>query len=157
MVTVAVRAPAAFAEAATVTVPLPVPADAPVIVSQLGSLLFAVHVHQLFVVTAIVALPPPLPIVWLVGEMLNVQAAPAWFAVNVCPAIVAVADRAPALLGAALSVTVPLPVPDAPLVTVNHPVVSLLVAVHEHQLPAVTATVAVSPPVARSWLVGEIE
>ena len=79
----AVRAPAPFAAAAIVTVPLPVPADAVVTVSQLGSLLFAVQVHQLPVVTATVALSPPFAIVWLDGEMLNVQFAPVCDAVNV--------------------------------------------------------------------------
>ena len=44
----------------------------------------------------------------------------------------------------ALRVTVPLPTPDAPFVTVSQLV--SLVAVHEHHPPAVTATLAVSPP-----------
>ena len=76
-------------------------------------------------------------------------------AVNVCPAINAVALRAPAAFAEALSVTVPLPVPDAPFVTVSH-VGSLLAAVHAHQLPVATATVAVLPRAVNDWLSGEI-
>lgn len=56
---------------------------------------------------------------------------------------------------AAVSVTVPLPVPDAPLETVSHDGV-LLVAVHEHQLPVVTATDVVPPFAVNDALVGEI-
>jgi hypothetical protein len=64
--------------------------------------------------------------------------------------------RAPLLLVAAESVTVPLPVPDAPLVTVSQ-LGSPLVAVHEHQLPVVTLIDPVSPAVANSWLFGDSE
>jgi hypothetical protein len=77
-------------------------------------------------------------------------------AVNVWPAIVAVALRDPAPFADAVNVTVPLPVPDAPLATVNQ-VVSLLAALHEHQLPVVTVIVAVSPDAASAMPVGEIE
>ena len=56
---------------------------------------------------------------------------------------------------AALSVTVPLPLPDAPLVIVSQ-LGSLDDAVHVHQLPVLIVTVAVSPPAASDWLAGEI-
>lgn len=74
---------------------------------------------------------------------------------NVWPPTVIVAARAPALFGAALTVTVPLPVPELPLVTVSH-VGSLVVAFHAHQLPVVTVIVPESPPTAMAWLDGEI-
>jgi hypothetical protein len=61
----------------------------------------------------------------------------------VFPAIVAVPESAPPLLGAAVSVTVPLPVPLPPLVTVNQ--LALLAAVHPHALFVVTEIVAVPP------------
>ena len=75
---------------------------------------------------------------------------------KICPAIDTVAVRAPAELAAALSVTEPLALPDAPLVTVSQ-LVSLLAAVHAHPGPLVTAIDAVSPPAASVWLAGEIE
>lgn len=84
------------------------------------------------------------------------HAAADWVALSVWPAIVAVAERDPALFVAAESVTVPLPVPDAPLVTLNH-VVSFEVAVHEHQLPVVTATVPFPPLAENDCDVGVIE
>ena len=59
MATDAIRAPAALAAAFTETVPLPVPDEALVTVSQLVSVLNAVHVHQSPVVIAIVAVSPP--------------------------------------------------------------------------------------------------
>lgn len=58
------------------------------------------------------------------------------------------------MLAAAVSVTVPVPAPDAPLETVSQ--FAPLVAVHEHQLPAVTLTVAVSPPDANEAFAGEM-
>ena len=59
IVTVVLRALAPFGEAASATVPPPVPDAPPVIVSQLGSLLTAVHEHQLPVVTVTPVDPPP--------------------------------------------------------------------------------------------------
>jgi hypothetical protein len=60
--------------------------------------------------------------------------------VKVWPAIVAVPVRAaPVLLMLALSVTVPLPVPDWPEAIPSHPV--LLAAVQPHPAPALTKTV----------------
>jgi hypothetical protein len=63
--------------------------------------------------------------------------------VNACPAIVNVADRAPATLTATLKVTIPLPVPLAPDVTVTHG--ALLLAVHAQVAPVVTVTVPEPP------------
>ena len=57
---------------------------------------------------------------------------------KVWPPIVTVPVRAPAVFAATFSVTVPLPLPLAPFVTVIH--VALLVAGREHPLGAVTVT-----------------
>jgi hypothetical protein len=73
-----------------------------------------------------------------------VQGAPACVTVNVRPPIAIVAVRGEVLVFAApLYVTVPLPVPVAPPVTVSH--VALLVAVHAQPVPEVTPTVPVPP------------
>lgn len=68
--------------------------------------------------------------------------------VNVWPAIVIVPLRADPLLAATLNPTAPLPVPDAPDVTVIH--CTPLVAVQVHPAPAVTVTVPVAGPAATS-------
>jgi hypothetical protein len=71
---------------------------------------------------------------------------------NVCPPIVIVALRDDAfVLAGALNVTVPLPLPVVPAVTVSH--VALLVAVHPQPLPAVTLTEP-APPVATTDALG---
>jgi hypothetical protein len=56
----------------------------------------------------------------------------------------------------ALNATEPVPLPVAPLVTVNHPVL-LLTPVHEQPAGAVTVVEPVPPPTANDWLVGESE
>lgn len=65
---------------------------------------------------------------------------------TVWPAIVTVPILAAAVFTAALIDTVPLPLPEAPAVIVNHDV--LLVAVHGQPSPAVTFTGLVPPPLA---------
>lgn len=66
-------------------------------------------------------------------------AAPAWVTVNVRVAIVIVAERAAvAVFAVAPKVTVPLPVPLAPEVTVSQP--AGLLALHAHPVGAVTDT-----------------
>jgi hypothetical protein len=75
--------------------------------------------------------------------------------VKVAPAIVKVPLRAAVVVfAAALMPTVPLPLPLAPDVTLNH--VSLLAAVHGQPVPAVTLTVPVPPAAVIAWLVGLI-
>ena len=64
--------------------------------------------------------------------------------------MVIVPDRAAPPLVATLYATVPLPVPDAPLVMVIH--ASFDVAVHEHAAPAVTPTLPVPPALPTLWL-----
>src|SRR5580765_4292055 len=75
-------------------------------------------------------------------------------AVNVWPPIVTNAVRPPALFAATLIVMVPFPLPDEPPVTVSHDG-SLLAALHEHQLPAVTAIEPPPPALANDWLEGD--
>ena len=71
--------------------------------------------------------------------------APAWVTVTVCPATVIVALRdAVAVFAVALTLTVPLPDPLAPLVTVSHD--ALLVAVQVQPVAAVTVTAPLPPP-----------
>jgi hypothetical protein len=75
--------------------------------------------------------------------------------VNVDPAIVTDPVRSLAVVFAAtLNATGPLPVPDAPLVTVIQ--VSLLAAVHAHQSAAVTVLLPLPPAAVKDWVVGEI-
>jgi hypothetical protein len=75
--------------------------------------------------------------------------------VKACPATVNVPVRV-CVVGFAvpLKLTVPFPLPLAPLVIVNHE--ALLVAVHEQPVCAVTAVEPVPPFAAIDWLVGLI-
>jgi len=71
--------------------------------------------------------------------------APAWVTVTARPAIIKLADRDEvAVLAATLYVTVPLPLLDAPEVTVNQ-LVSPLAAVQEQPEPIVTVTCPLPP------------
>ena len=75
---------------------------------------------------------------------------------NVRPAMVSVPVRFLPLFEATLNLTVPLPLPDAPEVTVIHE--SLLVAVQPQPAPAETATGVPAPPsLSIDCLVGLIE
>lgn len=87
--------------------------------------------------------------------MVSVQGAPASVTVKMLPAIVSVPVRAlAALFAAALKLTVPLPDPLAPAVTVIHPL--LLAAVHAHPAGAFTVAVPVPPPEPMLCAEGEI-
>ena len=107
-------------------------------------------------VTSIVPLPPMLAMDADVGEIVaSHDEAPACDTVNACPATVTVPVRGDdELFASTLNATVPLPVPDAPAVTVTH--VTLLVAVHSQPVSAVTATEPVPPAEGTDWLVGVI-
>ena len=59
-----------------------------------------------------------------------------------------------AALAATVICAVPLPLPDVPEITVNHE--ALLVAVHVHDVVAVTVTLNVPPAEVGDWLVGEM-
>jgi hypothetical protein len=75
-------------------------------------------------------------------------AAAACDTVNVCPAIVSVPLRAAALFAATVKATVPLPVPDPPLVMLIHDAFDA--AVHVHPLAVVTVDDPL-PPLASTF------
>jgi hypothetical protein len=133
--------------------PLPEPLPVPIVTHE--ALLEADHAHPAAVVTATVPEPPAFVNDWLVGEMLNAQlGAAAWVTVNVWPATVSVADRVEVeVFAAAVKLTVPLPEPLDPAVTVTHP--ALLAAVHEQPAAAVTATLPEPPAATKPWDAGE--
>jgi hypothetical protein len=134
-----------FAATLNETVPLPEPLAPAVIVIQVA-LLAAVHAQPVAAVTLVDEGPPLPPIDRVAGEIAGVHAAAASLTVNVLPPIVSVPLREVVDgFAAALNATDPLPLPDAPDVTVNQ--LSLLAAVHAQPVAAVTATVPV-PPVA---------
>jgi hypothetical protein len=144
-----------FAVALNETEPLPDPEDPAVTVNQ-PALLTAVHAHPAGAVTLTVPLPPPDGTLCDVGEIVSVQVMPACVTVNVLPAIVSVPLRDETdPFAVALNETDPLPEPDAPAVTVSHPVL-LLTAVHAQPVGAVTATVPVLLPEPMLCDVGEI-
>ena len=154
MVSVPVRALVfGLADALNATVPVPLPLAPLVTVNHDVLLLTPVHAHPAGAVTAVDPVPPPATTDWLVGAAHRCSAA-AWVTVNVWPAIVSVPVRALVFgLAAALNATVPVPLPLAPLVTVNHDVL-LLTPVHAHPASAVTAVDPVPPPATTDWLVG---
>jgi hypothetical protein len=131
------------------TVPLPVPL-APDLMEIHETLLTAVHEQPAAAVTVMVGpFPPFFPIESLVGEMSYVHggggggAGADCVTVKVCPATVRVPVRCAPVLAAIVNATLPLPLPDAPVVTVSHG--TLLAAVHAHPLAVVTV-IAVPPP-----------
>lgn len=84
IVTVPVRdCVAELAVALNVTVPPPVPLAPPVTVSQLVLLLTAVQLQPVPAVTLVSPVPLPEPIVLLAGEIVTVQATPAWVTAKV--------------------------------------------------------------------------
>ena len=90
------------------------------------SLLTPVQAHPVGAVTSVEPVAVPAAIDWLGGEMEYVHGAPACVTLNVWPPMVSVPVRALVFgLAAALNATVPLPLPLAPLVTVNHDVLLL--------------------------------
>jgi hypothetical protein len=136
----------AFAAALKLTVPLPLP-DAPAVtVNQLVLLLTAVHAQPVCAVTLVDPVPPPATTDWLTGATEYEHGTPACVTVNVRPPTVSVPVRCAVLaFAAALKLTVPLPLPDAPAVTVNQ-LVLLLTAVHAQPVCAVTLVDPVPPP-----------
>ena len=139
-----------FAATVTLTVPLPVLPDPTV---NHAALLVVLHAQVLPVVTATATLSPPAGDVRLVGAIVNVHGAPAWVTLNVWPAIVTDPVRCAVPVFAA-TVTLTLPLPVLPDPTVNH--AALLVVLHAHVLPVVTATATLSPPAGDVRLVGAI-
>jgi hypothetical protein len=133
-------------------VPLVVPDPATVIQD---AELDTVHAHPAPVVTAIVPVPPEALSVSEAGLTENVQAVPDCVTVNVCPAIVRVAEReAVVVFAATVKPTLPGPLPVAPLVMVTHE--APLVAFQEQPAAAVTDTEPVAPAAGTVWLVEEM-
>jgi hypothetical protein len=130
--------------------------DAPAVtVSQL-SLLTAVHAQPTRALTATVPVPPLDATLRDEGEIVSVQATPACVTVKLLPAIVSVPVRDEVLVFAAVpKLTLPLPEPDAPAVTVSQPGL-LLTAVQAQPAGAVTAMVPVPPLDTTLCEVGEI-
>jgi hypothetical protein len=122
------------------------------VISTHATLLLAVHVHPLAVLTCTSSTPPSAGKLLLDGEIEYVQdggggePAAACVTVNAPPAIVSVPVRAAPVFAATLNATEPFPVPEAPAVTVIQ--VALLAAVHPHVLAADTDTVPVPPAAA---------
>jgi hypothetical protein len=144
----------ALAAALNATEPFPLPLAPLVTVSQDVALLTPVHAHPASVVTVVEPVPPPATTDWLVGESEYVHGAAACVTVNVWPAMVRVPVRELVFgFAAALNPTVPVPLPLAPLVTVNHDVL-LLTPVHAHPACVVTVIVPVPPPATTDWLAG---
>src|SRR6185312_13244974 len=136
------------------TVPFPEPA-APAVMESHVSLLVAVHVHPIGALTATSLLPPAAAKAVPPGEIVSLQGTPSCVALNVLPAIVTLPLRGvmPGF-AAAFNVTVPVPDPVDPAVTVIHE--ALLVAPQVHPASAVTATVLDSPSGAKSFEPGAI-
>ena len=144
-----VRAPVlagpVFAATVKAVEPVPVPLAPDVTVIHV-TVLIAVHAHPAALVTFSTGpLPPAASIEALVGLTVYEQL-PAWVMVTVWPPTVSVPVRAAPLFAATRKVTVPLPVPLSPDVTVSQD--APLVAVHAHPLAAVTLSVGPVPPVA---------
>jgi len=155
IVSVPVRADVVvFAATEYPTEPEPLPL-APDVIEIHEAELEAVQLHDAAVVTATEPVVAPAATDVALGAIEKVQPAPC-VTVNVCPAIVSVADRCAVVVFAATEYeTVPLPLPAAPAVTVSHE--ALLVADQVHPVTAVTATVPVEVPPPTEMLVGEME
>ena len=141
-----------LADALKPTLPLPLPV-APLVTVSHPVLLTPLQVHPAGAVTFVEPVALPAAIDWLGGEMEYVHGAPACMTLNVWPPTVNVPVRGTELAFAdALKATLPLPLPLAPLVTVNHPL--LLTPVQAQPFGAATAAEPVPPVDATDWLGG---
>jgi hypothetical protein len=139
-----------FAATVNVTLPEPDPVAPPVTLIH-AALLLAVHEQPDPAVTTLLPDPPSLANVCVVGDALYEQLAPACVTVNVAPAIESVPLRLVVEVFAATeNPAVPVPDPDAPLVTVIH--AALLVALQAQPEPAVTVVLPEPPAAANDWL-----
>jgi hypothetical protein len=137
-----VRTLPVFAAAENATAPLPLPL-APWLMVSHESPVDAVHAQPAPMVTAIDGPTPPAAAIVALEGFSDAAHEPAWFTVNVWPAIVAVPLRAAPVFAAAVIVTLPFPEPTAVPVTESHG--TLLAAVHEHPAAAWILT-EVGPP-----------
>lgn len=144
-----------FAATLNPAVPLPDPV-APLVTVIHESLLAAVHGQPVAAVTLLLPVPADAVKDWLAGVMDGEHDAAAWVTVNVAPAIVRVPVRVDAtVFPPTLNPTVPLPDPDAPLVTVIH--AALLAAVHGQPVATVTPLLPVPPDAANDCPVGVMD
>lgn len=147
MVTEPLRELPVLAPTLTVTVPSLVP-DAPPVTDRKPVLLTAVQLQPappVFVTVKVIAAPPA-PTVVELGDTLNAHepAAAACLTVRPWLAIPTPPSRATPVLAATLTVTVPLPVPDAPLAIDRKP--WKLTASHAQPEPCVLVTEKVTDP-----------
>ena len=152
IVSVPVRAGPLFAVALQLTMPLPVPLAPAVTLSQEGSLLAAVQGQPAPAVTVTEPVAAAEDELLLVGLRATEQPL-AWLTVKVWPAAVIVPLRAGPLFAVALQLTEPLPVPDAPDVTVSQDVL-LLTAVQAQPALVVRLTEPLPPAAVGEALVG---
>ena len=144
-----------FAATLNPTVPLPDP-EAPLVTEIQAALLDAVHGQPVAMVTLLLPVPPDSEKDWPLGEIDAEHVAAACVTVNVAPAIVSVPVRIDATVFAAtLKVTVPLPDPVAPPVTVIH--AALLVAVQLQPVAADTAVLPLAAASVNDSALGEID
>ena len=125
--------------------PFPVPL-APAVTTIHESFLTAVQAQWDAVVTATVPDPPVAANVCVVGLIVYEQGAASWLTVNVLPATVSVVCRAAPVLAAAVTVTEPLPEPEALFID-THDALASLAVFQEQPEGAVTLTVF-EPPLA---------
>jgi hypothetical protein len=153
-VTVAARAPAlGLAATAIVTTPSPLP-DAGLTVIH-GAVVDADQPQPAEVVTLTLEVPASAATDSVVGATVNVQDEPDWVTVTASPATVTMPVRALApVLAAMLSVTAPLPLPEAGLTVIHD---TLLVAVQPQPEGAVTVTLDVPAPAAADTVAGVTE
>jgi hypothetical protein len=162
-VKVPLRAAPVFAATENAVVPEPVP-DAPEVITIHPAPDAAVQAHVgAEAVTPTDPEPPVSATFWLDGAMENVHGgggggggAAACVTLNVLPPALIVADRSAPVLDATLNATVPLPVPDAPAVTVNHAAEDEAVQAHV-AADAVTLNDPLPAASENAWLAAEIE
>jgi hypothetical protein len=148
---VPLRAVPVLAVTRNATVPLPVP-DAPLATVSHETLAEAVQAHvSAEAVTVVDPVPPVSETDCAFGAIANVHggggggAAAAWVTVNVFPAATIVADWVDvAVLATTVKATVPLPVPDAPDVSLIH--ATLVDAVHAHVPAEAVTAIEPDPP-----------
>ena len=150
------RAAPRFGSTRYPTAPSPLPLLG--VVNEIHDAVFvAVHVQIVGAVT-LMELAPPIAGIDALGGLLMayVHAGATCVTVNVWPAMVSVPFRGAPPLAATVNETDPLPLPDAPDVTVIHD--TLLTAVHGHTDVVVTFTAGtLPPPAATAWVLRLIE
>ena len=128
---------------------------APLVIETHDASSAAVHAQPAGIETAIVPVVDAGATDTPIGDSVAVQGTPPCVTVNACPAMVTIPVRDEMLVFAAiLYPTVPLPLPEAPLVTVIHD--AALPAVQAQPAAAVTDTVPVRFPDVTDRLAGEI-